>query len=152
MEPLSVDKFLAARNISAGSIQINKISDLPQKSKTSSEDYLRLRGIETDGVAIADEKTVTLQFRLFGFAKGRQPKVRSGRSSKTQITNAWRSRHSEQLSDQKRSWIWIAVSIVIGQIWFATLLTLPAKAQCQDEMSQNWLQFSLELITESLKL
>ncbi len=100
--------------------------------RISSDDYLSRRGVDQTGIRI----TSMLWFSRW--SKQRR-KVRSSPNfAATQVTQ------------QNRFWIWIAIAM--SQILFATWLSLPAKAQCQDEVSQNWLQFSMELITESLKL
>lgn len=135
MELSSVDKFLAAYNIAEDSIEVIGVSDRYTRkpdSLISLDNYLSRQGLDQKGIRIIS----TLWF--LGWLK-RQRKVLSSRSLAT-----------TQATDQNRFWMWIAIAI--SQVLFATWLSLPAKAQCQDEVSQNWLQFSIELIAESLKL
>jgi hypothetical protein len=135
MELSSVDEFLASYNILEDSIKVIGISD-PCTSQPDSlislDDYLKRKGVDQKGIRI------TRTLWLFGWSKLRR-KVRSSPSLAPAHT-----------TDQNRVWMWIAIAM--SQVLFATWLSLPAKAQCQDEVSQNWLQFSIELITESLQL
>jgi hypothetical protein len=135
MELSSVDKFLASYNISEDSIEVIGISDSytsKPDSLISLDDYLKQQGVDQQGIRI------TRTLWLLGWSKLRRKVLSSPSFAPTQAT------------DQNRVWMWIAIAM--SQVLFATWLSLPAKAQCQDEVSQNWLQFSIELITESLQL
>ncbi|MCU0549154.1 MAG: hypothetical protein MUC48_07385 [Leptolyngbya sp. Prado105] len=95
-------------------------------------------------------KISTQKLRVVGLSKW-QTKVRPARIQVFRtVQNIQRF---EVASVQKRSslsWLWIVIAV--GQFWFLILSGIPVKAQCQDDVPQNWLQMSIEFMTESFRL